>query len=141
MNTTIVTTTVAKPARSGSRQIKMKKKKKLRRPKRFVCTINTSLHSHTSLFHHHAQHVCTGRTDSLPKEERKRRREIRVQDSMEGARSKGGHVGARGQLECPGLLEAFWDSRRKLLDGGLKKCSDSSSRSSEGDVQVPGSCA
>ena len=44
------------------------------------------------------------------------------------------------KLECPGLLEAFWDSRRKLLDGGLKKCSDSSS-SSEGDVQVPESCA
>ena len=43
------------------------------------------------------------------------------------------------KLECPGLLKAFWDSRRKLLDGGFKKCSDSSS--SEGDVQVPESCA
>jgi hypothetical protein len=44
-------------------------------------------------------------------------------------------------LECPQLLQAFWDSRRKLLDGGLKKYSSSSSSSSEGDVQVPESCA
>ena len=43
-------------------------------------------------------------------------------------------------LECPQLLQVFWDSRRKLLDGGLKKCSNSSS-SNEGDVHVPESCA
>ena len=43
-------------------------------------------------------------------------------------------------LECPGLLQGFWDSRRKLLDGGLKKGSSSSSSSSEGDVKVAESC-
>ena len=43
-------------------------------------------------------------------------------------------------LECPGLFQGFWDSRRKLLDGGLKKGSSSSSSSSEGDVKVAESC-
>jgi hypothetical protein len=113
----------------------------LRRPKRFVFTINKPLHRHTSLFIT-MLNTCVQVEQILDQRksaEDGETSEYKIRWKRPGPKEDTWEPEAI--LECPQLLQAFWDSRRKLLDGGLKKYSSSSSSSSEGDVQVPESCA